>query len=83
MFDSVKRLEVFPRSECVVPETGQEDIREVLLGSYRIVYVISKEEVNITTVFHASSPGPGDEIPPATPLTTKYQVHQLVCFGLS
>jgi plasmid stabilization system protein ParE len=37
-----------------VPEIGQEDIREIIFGSYRIVYVVSEDEVNILTVFHAA-----------------------------
>jgi toxin ParE1/3/4 len=53
VFEVVKRLEVFPRLGRVVPEIGQEDIREILFGSYRIVYVVG-EDVNILTVFHAS-----------------------------
>ena len=51
---AVTRLEAFPRSGRVVPEIGQEDIREIIFGSYRIVYVISEDEVNILTVFHAA-----------------------------
>jgi plasmid stabilization system protein ParE len=54
VFAAVKRLETFPRSGRVVPEIGQEDIREIIVGSYRIVYVVSEEEVNILTVFHAA-----------------------------
>ena len=43
MFEAVKRLEIFPRSGRIVPEIGQEDIREILFGSYRIVYVVGEE----------------------------------------
>jgi toxin ParE1/3/4 len=39
VFEAVKRLEVFPSSGRVVPEIGQEDIREILFGSYQIVLV--------------------------------------------
>ena len=62
-FDAVKRLEVLPRSGRVVPEIGQEDIREILYGSYRIVYVVGEEEVNILTVFHASRPFRSSDFP--------------------
>ena len=54
VFEAVKRLEAFPRSGRIVPEIGQEDIREIVFGSYRIVYVVSEDEVNILTVFHAA-----------------------------
>jgi len=54
VFTAVKRLEAFPRSGRIVPEISQEDIREIIFGSYRIVYVVSDDEVNILTVFHAA-----------------------------
>ena len=54
-FQAVERLEKFPRSGRVVPEISQEDIREIIFGSYRIVYLmLSNDEVNILTVFHSS-----------------------------
>jgi plasmid stabilization system protein ParE len=54
VFQSVERLEQFPRSGRVVPEIAQENLREVVFGSYRIVYLLSDDEVNILTVFHSS-----------------------------
>ena len=63
VFEAVKRLEVFPRSGRRVPEIGQENIREILFGSYRIVYGIGEEEGNILTVFHASRPFRPSDLP--------------------
>jgi plasmid stabilization system protein ParE len=37
IMSSVDRLEHFPRSGRIVPERGQQTIREVLVGNYRIV----------------------------------------------
>ena len=54
VFDAVQRLENFPRSGRIVPEINQENIREIILGSYRIVYLVDGNDVNILTVFHAS-----------------------------
>jgi toxin ParE1/3/4 len=54
VFDGVQRLENFPRSGRIVPEINQENIREIILGSYRIVYLLDGDVVNILTVFHAS-----------------------------
>jgi hypothetical protein len=34
-----------------VPEIGRDDIREVLLRSYRIVYAIREGEIRVLTVF--------------------------------
>jgi toxin ParE1/3/4 len=40
-----------PLSGRRVPEISREDIRETLLGSYRIVYRVVKGYINIVTVF--------------------------------
>lgn len=52
--EAVERLGKFPLSGRVVPELRQEAIREVIYGNYRIVYRVTKNEVQILTVFHAS-----------------------------
>jgi toxin ParE1/3/4 len=39
----------------IVPEIKQKDIREIITGSYRIIYQItSKAHINILTVHHSS-----------------------------
>jgi plasmid stabilization system protein ParE len=40
-----------PFAGRVVPECGRKDIREVFLRSYRIVYLVGEEEINVLTVF--------------------------------
>ena len=40
-----------PESGRRVPETAREDVREVLVRSYRIVYLIDAETVWILTLF--------------------------------
>ena len=40
-----------PRSGRMVPEIGREDLREVLMGNYRIVYTVGKAEIRIMTLF--------------------------------
>ena len=40
-----------PMSGRVVPEFENNDIREVFLGNYRIVYLVKNETVLIITVF--------------------------------
>jgi len=37
-----------------VPEFQDEGIREVIIGTYRVVYRVTAEHVQILTVFHAS-----------------------------
>ena len=51
---SVERLQVFPRSGRVVPELHVSDIRELILGNYRIVYRIRGDVVEILTVWHGA-----------------------------
>jgi addiction module RelE/StbE family toxin len=51
---AVERLKDDPRSGRVVPELGDESIREVIHGSYRIVYRLRNDLVEIATVFHGA-----------------------------
>ena len=54
IFDSVQRLEIFPESGRVVPELAQQNIREIILGNYRIIYRLKNNSVEILTVYHSS-----------------------------
>jgi plasmid stabilization system protein ParE len=47
-------LETFPHSGRIVPEFSDESIRELIYGSYRIVYKIYKSDCFITAIIHAS-----------------------------
>jgi len=51
---SVERLQEHPRSGRMVPELGDESIREVIRGNYRIVYRLRQDVVEIVTVFHGA-----------------------------
>lgn len=51
---SVERLPVFPQSGRIVPEVNNPAIREVIQGSYRIVYRLVHGEIHILTVHHAA-----------------------------
>lgn len=54
VFKAVERLEAFPRSGRTVPEVGQENVREIIFGSYRIIYRILNDDVQILTVHHSA-----------------------------
>jgi toxin ParE1/3/4 len=54
LVQAVDRLESFPLSGRVVPEFGQESIREVVWGNYRLVYRVRGTLVEVLTVFHGS-----------------------------
>ena len=47
-------LEVFPEIGRIVPEIGDSNTREILYGSYRIMYLLSGEFVYITQIIHGA-----------------------------
>jgi plasmid stabilization system protein ParE len=44
----------FPFSGRIVPEFETEQIREVIEGSYRIIYYIKPEQIDVIAVLHAA-----------------------------
>ena len=50
--ETVRRLEDYPQSGRVVTDTEREEVREILYGSYRVVYRIDPGLVRILTVRH-------------------------------
>ena len=54
VFESVERLELFPESGRIVPELNHKEIREIILGNYRIIYRVKEEIVEILTVYHSA-----------------------------
>lgn len=53
---STRRLASFPMSGRVVPEFGQESIREVFAYSYRVIYRVEGAKVTIAAVVHGKRP---------------------------
>lgn len=50
-----KLLRKFPLSGRIVPEMGNDVIRELILGNYRIIYkIISKKRIDILTIHHSA-----------------------------
>ena len=54
IFDTVHRLKSFPRMGKIVSEVNSENIRELRLGTYRIIYRITHEIIEVLTVFHSA-----------------------------
>jgi len=54
VFDAVRRIEIFPESGRVVPEIKQKNIREIILGNYRIIYRLKGDCAEILTVYHGA-----------------------------
>jgi len=48
-------LKTHIRAGKVVPEINQEDVRELIEGSYRIIYkVVSNNQIDILTIHHSA-----------------------------
>ena len=54
VLQAVDRLTEFPKSGRVVPEIDDPLVREVILGSYRIIYRVRNHLVEVLTVFHGA-----------------------------
>lgn len=52
IINQVRTLAHFPRSGRKVPEFDDENIRELIAYSYRIIYQLQSEEVIIAAVIH-------------------------------
>ena len=52
--DHSEQIAQFPFSGRMVPEFETPQIREVIEGSYRIIYEIQTDQVNIIAVLHGS-----------------------------
>jgi len=59
IISAVDRLNSFPIMGRVVPEVGRQEVRELIVGAFRVVYRYRNEEVEIVTVFRASRLFPG------------------------
>lgn len=53
-FNATHVLEIYPYSGRIVPEINNKNIRELIIGFYRLIYsVSSKDKVVILTVHHS------------------------------
>jgi toxin ParE1/3/4 len=49
---STRSLAEFPFSGRIVPEVGDDSLREVFVYSYRVIYRVRQDEVVVTAVIH-------------------------------
>jgi addiction module RelE/StbE family toxin len=54
IFEAADRLIEHPLSGRIVPEFQHPALREVILGSYRIIYFAHPEMIRVSTVFHTA-----------------------------
>ena len=52
IISKTKLLNDFPEIDRIVPELGLQNIREIIIYSYRIIYEISNHDTAILTVIH-------------------------------
>lgn len=53
LFETVDKLDEFPKLGRVVPEFAQEEVRELIWNRYRILYQLRNGDVEILTVVYA------------------------------
>lgn len=54
IFKKTRLLEQFPQLGRVVPELQIDSIREIIYRSYRIIYWVEEDNVEILTIFHSA-----------------------------
>lgn len=54
ILDAIDRLEQFPLRGRIVPEKQDPAVRELLVGSYRIVYRHQRDIVEVLTIHHGA-----------------------------
>ncbi len=52
IYESPQSLVSFPKRGRIVPEIGNENIRELFVFQYRIIYEVKSSEIHILTVIH-------------------------------
>lgn len=60
LLERARKAALLPFAGRVVPEFKMEDLREVFVRTYRIVYRIRPDEVQVITVFEGHRLFPGD-----------------------
>jgi addiction module RelE/StbE family toxin len=56
IFEHIERASVLPQAQRVVPEKGDDSIREAILKPYRIIYLTDRTQhaIHILRIWHAS-----------------------------
>ena len=52
-----ERIAAFPRSGLAVPEYEIDEVRQVIESSYRLIYLIKENQVEVLAVIHTSRGG--------------------------
>jgi len=57
LVNRTEQVAAFPRSGRMVPEYEIDDVRQVIESSYRLIYLIKEDQVEILAVIHTSRRG--------------------------
>ena len=57
LVNRTEQIAAFPRSGRMVPEYEIDEVRQVIESSYRLIYLIKEEQVEILAVIHTSRKG--------------------------
>ncbi len=63
IIDRASILNDLPTQGRIVPEVNESNIREIFIYSYRIIYQISSEGIEVLTVIHGRREISADDIP--------------------
>ena len=62
VFDHCKKLSDQPESGRIVPEFNRPEIRELIHGSYRLVYELKTNQIDMLTIWHTKQMLPDDPL---------------------
>lgn len=54
IFRAAEGVQLFAEAGAMLPEYEREDIREIFVGNYRLIYRITPDEVTVLTVVHGA-----------------------------
>lgn len=57
LVNRAERIAAFPRAGRVVPEYEIDEVRQVIESSYRIIYLIKEERIEVLAVIHTARKG--------------------------
>jgi toxin ParE1/3/4 len=58
IIEKAQRISVMPRAAAIVPEYANPDVREIFHHSYRIVYRLVSDRIDVVAIVHGSKPLP-------------------------
>lgn len=54
VFEALTRIGTFPKAGRIVPELSDPNVREVILGNYRIIYRLQADQAGLVTIHHGA-----------------------------